>query len=186
VLTEAQREALGALADLFTDDGIVVDAANIRAALASLRTVEGRAEAAEAEVGRLRTQLEDSRRKLNAFEAASANDGWRKRAEAAEGEVERLTRERNEARAAVPEILASLKEQGQAADAAEATVARLRDRIGELEKGLREAAEAMRGCQVLAASGKVAPVENGADEGTSPAASDPEEKPGATVVRLRS
>ncbi len=186
MLTEAQREALGALADMFTDDGIVVDAENIRAALASLRTVEGRAEAAEAEVGRLRTQLEDSRRKLNAFEAASANDGWRKRAEAAEGEVERLTKERNEARAAVPEILASLKEQGQAADAAEATVAKLRDRIGELEKGLHEAAEAMRGCLTLAASRKGAPSKNGADPEPPAVAPQPAEKPGATVVRLRS
>lgn len=186
MLTEAQREALGALAELFADDGIVIDAENIRTALASLRTVEGRAEAAEAEVGRLRAQLDESRRRLNAFEAASANDGWRKRAEAAESEVERLTRERNEARAAVPEILASLKEQGQAADAAEATVAKLRARIGDLEKGLREAAEAMRGCLALASSRRAEPATNGADEAKPSVVPEPEHKPGATVVRLRS
>ncbi len=149
MLTEAQRQALVALAECFAEDGILVDALNIRAALAAANDAEFRATSAESDVVRLRSQLEDARQRVSSLEAAALAGGWKQRAEEAEGEVERLKRERNEARATVQGILASLKEQGEAADAAEAAAAHLTDRVEELERALREAVSAMRGCVAL-------------------------------------
>lgn len=152
MLTEAQRQALVALAECFADDGILVDAQNIRAALAAANDAEFRATSAEADVVRLRSQIEDARQRIAAFESAALAGGWKQRAEEAEDEVERLKRERNEARATAQNILASLKEQGEAADAAESAAAVLTERVGELERALREAISAMRGCVALTAA----------------------------------
>lgn len=156
MLTEAQRQALVALAECFAEDGILVDAQNIRAALAAANDAEFRAASAEADVVRLRSQLEDARQRVSALEAAALAGGWKQRAEEAEGEVERLKRERNEARATAQNILASLKEQGEAADAAEAAAAILTERVEELERALRQAVSAMRGCVALTAASAAA------------------------------
>lgn len=151
MLTEAQRQALVALAECFAEDGILIDAQNIRAALAAANDAEFRATSAEADGVRLRSQLEDARQRVAALEAAALAGGWKQRAEEAETEIERLKRERNDARATAQGILASLKEQGEAADAAEAAAAILSDRVAELEWALREAVSAMRGCVALTA-----------------------------------
>ncbi len=84
VLTEAQRQALVALAECFADDGILLDAQNIRAALAAANDAEFRAASAEADVVRLRSQLEDARQRVSALEAAALAGGWKQRAEEAE------------------------------------------------------------------------------------------------------
>lgn len=149
MLTEAQRQSLVALAECFADDGILLDAQNIRAALAEVHDAEFRAVSAETDAARLRSQLDDARRRVASLEAAVAASGWQRRAEEAEGEVERLKRERREARAATQEILASLREQGQAADAAEAAANVLTARVAELEGALRSTLSAMRGCVAL-------------------------------------
>ena len=175
MLTEAQRQALVALAECFAEDGILVDALNIRAALAAINDAEFRATSAEADVVRLRSHLEDARQRVSSLEAAALAGGWKQRAEEAEGEVERLKRERNEARATAQGILASLKEQGEAADAAEAAAALLTDRVEELERALREAVSAMRGCVALTAvlaAGRGSRADPSAHDAEEPAAEE--------------
>lgn len=150
-LTDEQRQALRILADCFADDGIVDDARNIRDALACLHAIETRATEAETERNALRTRLDETERRLRAAETAAARDGWKVRAETAEGQIERLVQERNEARSAAQALLASLKSQGQAAEAADTSTTALRQRVEELEDALRQASEAMQACTALLA-----------------------------------
>jgi hypothetical protein len=148
-LTDEQRQALRILADCFADDGIVDDARNIRDALVCLESIERRKVEIEADAAALRTRVEDAERRLRAAEAAAQKDGWKGRAETAEAKIDRLVQERNEARAAAQAILGSLKSQGQAVDAAETTVAALRERVELLEGALREAQDVMSACAHL-------------------------------------
>ncbi|MCJ2013719.1 hypothetical protein [Methylobacterium sp. J-076] len=157
VLTDTQRQALAALADCFAEDGILIDAQNIRAALACIQDAAFRASAAEADALRVRSQLDEARQRVATFETAGVAGGWKQRAQIAEAEAERLKRERNEARSTAQGILASLKQQGEAADAAEASAAALTSRVQDLERALREAVSAMRSCVALTAPFRPSP-----------------------------